>query len=119
MKKIVLFAITFVFVAAFGVAYAGTPDLQTYDSNWGINPEILARAVPAGNAVSNHQPTLDPLATGKTYDSSFGIAAELGHGSFMESSSAGGLRSANPVDDPANGVTDFSGRTYDILDMSR
>ncbi len=119
MKKIVLFAITFVFAAAFGVAYAGTPDLRTYDSDWGINPELLARAVPAGAAVSNHQPTLDPLATGKTYDSSFGNAVALGHPAFIEGANAGGLRSAGAIDDPSNGVTDFSGKTYDILDMSR
>ncbi len=119
MKKIVLFAITFVFAAAFGVAYAGTPDLKTYDSEWGISPEILSRAVPANIVVSNHQPTLDPLATGRTYDSSFGKAAELGHPAFIEGANAGGLRSADSVDAPANGVSDFSGRTYDILDMSR
>ncbi len=86
MKKIVLFAITFVFAAAFGVAYAS---------------EI-------GNGITDF--------SGRSYDSvsSFNSAESDPMPSVVEGSSAGGQRSADfGIEEMNNGITDFTDRTYD------
>jgi hypothetical protein len=86
MKKILVFAITFVFVAAFGVAYAGEM------SNGITNFTGKYINTPADNysADSDAMP------------------------SAVESSNAGGLRSADlGIERLNNGISDFTGGTYD------
>ncbi len=93
MKKTALFAVTFVFAAAFGVAYAGE-----------------------GNKVISNGIT---DFTGRSYDevpvfSSVGSSAMLSDS--IESSNAGGLRSSDlGIEGMNNGITDFTGRTYDAV----
>lgn len=89
MKKLALFVFTFVFAAAFGVAYAGG----------------------AGNGITDF--------TGKSYDevpvfSSVGSSAMLSDS--IESTNAGGLRSADlGIETMNNGITDFTDRSYDAV----
>ncbi len=86
MKKIALFVFTIVFAAALGVAYAGE--------------------VP--NGITNF--------TGK-YINTLGDLSPADSGAMpnaVESSNAGGLRSADlGIERLDNGATDFTGRTYD------
>ncbi len=93
MKKTALFAVTFVFAAAFGVAYAGE-----------------------GNKVISNGIT---DFTGRSYDevpvfSSVGSSAMLSDS--IESTNAGGLRSADlGIETMNNGITDFTDRSYDTV----
>ncbi len=88
MKKIVLFAITFVFAAAFGVAYAS-----------GI-----------GNGITDF--------AGRSYDEVpvFGSMESAPMPGVVEGSNAGGLRSTDlGIEGLSNGITDFTGRSIDSL----
>lgn len=92
MKKILLYAITMVFVLTLGVAYANTGSKELYNGA----TDFTGRTI---DTLSD----IGPVAAGSALVAS------------MEGSNAGGLRSAEPSMELSNGVTDFSGRTYDTL----
>ncbi len=86
MKKIALFVFTFVFAAAFGVAYAS-----------GI-----------GNGITDF--------TGRSYDEVpvFGSMESGPMSGVVEGSNAGGLRSVDlGIEEMNNGITDFTGGSYE------
>ncbi len=86
MKKIAVFVLTFVFAAAFGVAYAGE----------------------AGNGIT--------VFNGKSIDTLTDLypAASDPMPNVVEGSNAGGLRAVDlGIEEMNNGVTDFTGRSID------
>lgn len=88
MKKILVFAITFVFAAALGVAYAGEAGNGITIFN-GKSIDTLADLYPAGS---------DPAPAA------------------VESANAGGLRSVDlGFNAEDNGITNFSGSSTDTL----
>jgi hypothetical protein len=140
MKKILLYAITMVFVVTLGVAYANTGSQElyngatdfsgrTYDTLSDIGPAAPALALVASVEGSNAgglrsaEPSMElnngiTDFSGRTYDSlsDIGMAAPgASRGASVESSHAGGPRTAASGQEFSNGITDFSGRTYDSL----
>jgi len=143
MKKILLYAITMVFAAALSVAYAhedgkvmgnGITDFagKTIDSLSDLapgGPGAIAEVEVANAGGIRSDALAAKWYNGVTVFSGKGIStrtdldeyfADAFRGDEMkdamvESSNAGGIRPEEPVPVLPNGITDFSGNTYDSL----
>jgi hypothetical protein len=139
MKKILLYAITMVFAVALSVAYAyeegkvmhnGITDfagrtIDTLSDLSLVGPDAMA--VEGANAGGIREEPVAEWHNGVTVFSGKGIgtrtdldeyfaAAFRGEMKAVESSDAGGIReAAEPIPVLPNGITDFSGNTYDSL----
>jgi hypothetical protein len=131
MKKILLYAITMVFVLSLGVAYADAgnnfgSNKTIINNNYDIGPaDVPATSMEGVNAggLRSTEPGMvlsNGITdfTGRSYDtlSDIGIASpDASRVSSVEGSHAGGLRTAGSGNRAFNGITDFTGRSYDVL----
>jgi len=149
MKKIILYTITMVFALTLSVAYAyedgkiminGITDFtgRTADTLYDLNPVGpgamdnpymegssaggIRSAEPAagscngvtifnGKGASTH---VDVVNLNYAFTAS-GFACNTMKGAVVEGSSAGGIRSEEPGPVLINGITDFTGKTYDAF----
>jgi hypothetical protein len=125
MKKIIVFAMTMLFVLALGTAYAadnGVTDFtgRSYDT-FEIGPVADSNSmegVSAGGLRADDSELGNGVTdfSGRAYDT-FEIGLnDMRSDRWVERESAGGLRAS---DEPLyNGTTDFSGKAYDRFDIA-
>ena len=103
MKKIILYAIAMVFVLSLGTAYAeagGDNGTTILNTNFDIGPVTT----PASHMVK------DNVVANTNFD--IGLVPPIPAAS-MDGAHAGGIREDKLAKELSNGITDFSGRTYD------